>query len=74
LLGLFQKMQRQVLGLVPLKTTGLRNLLDANNAGYIWREHCRLFPKSRMRRWLTILSAGTVTVIVISIILGEAGP
>ena len=47
--SLNQKLVNDVRRRAPSKATGLRNLYETNDNGRVWREHRRLFPKSRVR-------------------------
>jgi hypothetical protein len=44
-----QKMIQDVKRLAPSKAKGLRNLFETIDYGRVWREHKRLFTKSKVR-------------------------
>jgi hypothetical protein len=50
--------------LAPSKATGLRNLFETTSRRRVWREHKRLFSKSRVRTRATFfLTLSAVTVL-----------
>jgi len=63
------KMQMDVNRLAPPKSIGLRNLFESNDNGRIWREHKRLFPKSRVRDWAKAFFIAAVTLAVLGFVL-----
>lgn len=63
------RMRDDVKRLAPSRAVGLRNLFDTIDNGRIWREHKRVFPKSRVRNRAKAFFVAALFLVLVSFVL-----
>ncbi len=67
----WETMVRDVARLSPPKTNRpLRNLTEAHRVSRVWREHGRLFPNSKRRRFVLVFVIAAALCLILLVFLG----
>ncbi len=66
----WETMVRDVARLSPPKTNRpLRNLIEAHRVSRVWREHRRLFPNSKRRRFVLLFDIAAALCLILLLFL-----